>query len=86
MIAAKAHFDGKVIVPDEPVALPKNQPLVVHVEVVKKPKRKKKKGISALRWLAENAVEDDSLPTDLSYQHNHYLYGTPKKPEPDQKP
>jgi hypothetical protein len=36
--------------------------------------------------MAENAVQDDSLPTDLSYQLDHYLYGTPKKPEPDQQP
>jgi hypothetical protein len=27
-----AHFDGKVIVPDEPVDLPRNQKLIVHVE------------------------------------------------------
>jgi hypothetical protein len=40
---------------------------------------KKQKGQSVLDWLAENAVADDSLPTDFSYQHDHYLYGTPKK-------
>jgi hypothetical protein len=33
---------------------------------------------SALQWLAENAV-DDELPRDLSAQHDHYLYGTPKR-------
>jgi hypothetical protein len=33
---------------------------------------------SALQWLAENAV-DDELPSDLSTQHDHYLYGTPKR-------
>jgi hypothetical protein len=27
----KAHFDGKVIVPDEPVSLPVDQPLVIQV-------------------------------------------------------
>jgi len=27
-----AHFDGKVIVPDEPVDLPRNQKLIVHVQ------------------------------------------------------
>ena len=30
-----AHFDGKVIVPDEPVKLPVGQPLCVQVEVGK---------------------------------------------------
>ena len=24
----------------------------------------------------------DELPNDLSYQHDHYIYGTPKRPEP----
>ena len=33
---------------------------------------------SALQWLAENAVVDD-LPSDLSTEHDHYLYGTPKR-------
>jgi len=28
----KAHFDGKVLVPDEPVNLPEGKALVVHVE------------------------------------------------------
>ena len=48
----RAHFDGKVIVPDEPVDLPRDEPLVLHVEVVKKPKKKKQKWISSLQWLA----------------------------------
>ena len=34
MVAFKAHFDGKVIVPDEPVDLTPNQRLIVHVETV----------------------------------------------------
>ena len=32
MIAIKAHFDGRVIVPDEPVDLPAGQALIVRVE------------------------------------------------------
>ena len=28
----KAHYDGKTIVPDEPIELPINQPLTLHVE------------------------------------------------------
>lgn len=34
MIAIKGHFDGKVIVPDEPLNLPENQGLIVHLEPV----------------------------------------------------
>ena len=32
MTAFKAHFDGKSIIPDEPVQLPVNQPLRIHVD------------------------------------------------------
>jgi hypothetical protein len=32
MTAIKAHFDGKVLVPEEPVDLPLNRTLIVHVE------------------------------------------------------
>ena len=32
MTAIKAHFDGKTIVPDEPLDLPKDTPLYVFVE------------------------------------------------------
>jgi hypothetical protein len=32
-MSIKAHFDGKTIVPDEPVDLPVNQPLQVRVDL-----------------------------------------------------
>lgn len=32
MVAIRGHFDGKVIVPDEPVQLPQNEPLLVRVD------------------------------------------------------
>ena len=34
MVAIKGHFDGKVIVPDEPLHLQPNQRLIVHIETV----------------------------------------------------
>jgi hypothetical protein len=84
MIAIKAHFDGKVIVPDEPVELPKNKPLTVHIELPGADGQPKKK--SVLDWIVENRIADDDLPTDLAYQHDHYLYGTPKKPPRKKRP
>ena len=33
---------------------------------------------SLLSDLAEHAIED-TLPEDLAEQHDHYLYGTPKR-------
>jgi hypothetical protein len=32
MVAITGHFDGKVIVPDEPIDLPRGQRLLVHIE------------------------------------------------------
>ncbi len=77
MISIPAHFDGKVIVPDGPVDLPRNQALIVQVE----PVREAVDGVngSCLQWLAEHAMDSPDLPADLSHQHDHYLYGSPKK-------
>ena len=67
-----AHFDGKVLVPDEPVQLPVGQPLQVHVEVP---------ALSAARFadLLSFAADLPDAPTDLAAQHDHYLYGSPKR-------
>ena len=37
MVSLKAHFDGKVIVPDEPVDLVPNQKLRITIEAVEQP-------------------------------------------------
>ncbi len=79
MIVIHAHFDGKVIVPDEPVDLAIDRALVVRIESPAESARPADE--SALSWLAQNAVEDADAPNDLSHQHDHYLYGTPKKPQ-----
>ena len=33
-IVIRAHYDGKVIIPDEPVNLPANKPLNLHFDVI----------------------------------------------------
>lgn len=67
-----AHFDGQFIVPDEPVQLPVGRQLRVQVEVVES---------TPLRFaeLLRFASELPEAPPDLSAQHDHYLYGTPKR-------
>jgi len=78
MTMLTAHFDGKVLIPDEPVKLPLNCALRVQVEPVRptpptdKPLR---------RWveLAKRHPVTDG-PSDGAAQHDHYLYGLPKKP------
>jgi len=77
MIAISAHFDGKVIVPDEPVDLPRDQALLVRIEPL--PGTDSSPVESVLAWLGEHAADSAALPADLSHQHDHYVYGTPKK-------
>ena len=76
-MTVNAHFDGKVIVPDEPLDLRANQALRVQIEPLPDEAEE-----SALAWIVANAIESDALPTDLADQHDHYLYGRPKKEKP----
>lgn len=76
-MTVNAHYDGRVIIPDEPLDLPPNQALVVRIETVASTTENSE--ASALSWLAANAVENPTQPTDLADQHDHYLYGVPMK-------
>jgi hypothetical protein len=79
MITVTARFDGRVFVPAEPVDLPLGYELQISI-----PERSAKEGpASTLASLAEIATqfpENPDLPTDLAAQHDHYLYGMPKRP------
>ena len=48
------------------------------IKSLKKQVRKPGRRGFLLSELAECALDDD-LPTDLAEQHDHYLYGTPRK-------
>jgi hypothetical protein len=78
-MTVSAHFDGKVIVPDEPLDLPANQALILQIQPVGGEAAPAEE--SVLSWLAANAAESDALPTDLADRHDHYLYGCPSKAE-----
>ncbi len=85
MTVLKAHFDGKVLVPDEPVNLPKNCALEVRIEQMKpaKPSPKLEPGERPLMRLLkalEELPDNPDWPTDGAAQHDHYLYGLPKRP------
>ncbi len=71
MISFKGHWDGKVIVPDEPVELPGDQPLHVTVE---------EDGDTVWQRIARLGEDmPGDLPADLASQHDHYLHGRPKE-------
>jgi hypothetical protein len=61
-MAVNAHFDGKVVIPDEPLGLPPNQALITQIGSVGS---RETADEVALAWLAANAVESDPLPADL---------------------
>ncbi len=69
----RGHVKSGQIVLDEPVALPEGA--VVNVDVVENGRS------PATIWekLLELAGTVEGLPPDLAENHDHYLYGTPKK-------
>lgn len=85
MVAIRVHFDGKVLVPDEPLDLPPNQALIAHLDVAPlpqgydagAPEAADTPDESATDWMIRNAVP--ALPSDGARQHDHYLYGTSKR-------
>jgi hypothetical protein len=74
----KAHFDGKVLVPDEPVDLPVNCSLEVRVQLVTS-ESNPNKPLARLAELARELPSDVNAPRDGASQHDHYLYRTPKR-------
>jgi hypothetical protein len=85
-----AHFDGKVIVPDEPIDLPAGQRVYVLVYPAEPekpagpadgtpPATGTEPGSSKFAWLEDIVADLPDAPPDLSSQHDHYLYGTPKR-------
>jgi len=83
----RAHFDGKVIVPEEPVDLPVGQSLSVQIESREQSRSTARLDAPAenpfaalIDWVKKLPPAGDDVPTDLAAQHDHYLYGTPKRP------
>jgi hypothetical protein len=66
------HYDGRVIVPDQPLSLPIGEKLRLRVEATAD-------GSHPFADLAQFAADLPDSPGDLSSQHDHYLYGTPKR-------
>ncbi len=73
-VVIHAHFDGKTIVPDEPVDLPINEPL----EFEFKPREPKlsddeiEQRLEALRRLEATAVKGANIPLEALRRENMY--------------
>ena len=81
----RARFDGRTLVPEEPVELPTD--CVLEIAVTPLPSETNPTGKKYKSTLAELAdwvrtlPDNPDAPTDGAAQHDHYLYGTPKRPE-----
>ncbi len=80
MVAIKGYFDGKVFIPDGPVGpdLPRDRPLILHIEV---PAESAQGPAGGLWETLERHAGSVEAPADWSSEHDHYLYGTPKRPD-----
>jgi hypothetical protein len=79
-----AHFDGKAFVPDAPVDLPVGTTASISVEAQKPTHQggredRAENAESRFASLLQFSVDDPDAPTDLAHQHDHFLYGTPKR-------
>lgn len=70
-----AIFDGHVHTPEESIDLTPNERYLIRIEALPKQKPKRKKKI--LQRISARAK--DLGVSDLSAQHDHYLYGTEKR-------
>ena len=69
----RAHFDGKVIVPDEPVDLPVNQPFELQLSIpVRKDARPEGQWREALERLASRAIHGLNIPDEALSRENLY--------------
>ena len=80
MTTIRAHFDGKVFVPDEPVDLPVGEAVEVSVHQAPPTPETESLGDAILRFAKEQpTIDRGDLPTDGSINYKHYLYGHPKR-------
>jgi hypothetical protein len=81
----RARFDGRVFVPTEPVDVPKGAEFTLRIEPAA-PTETDERPLARLgealdRLSAERPPSPEGR-TDGAAQHDHYLYGTPKRQEP----
>jgi hypothetical protein len=73
MLTIKAHFDGRVFVPQQPVSLPAGSVVEIPLPATETTP------LPDLVKLLEQFPSDPNWPADAAAQHDHYLYGTPKR-------
>ena len=77
----RARFNGKVLIPEDPVDLPMDRVLEVRVSDALAQETTEPPLMRLVRAL-DGLPSDPNAPTDGAVQHDHYLYGTPKRANP----
>lgn len=77
MIVVKARFDGRVFIPKHPVDLPAGSETEITVRTGDE--KLPVSTLAALAQIAKDFPSNPDLPADLASEHDHYLYGTPKR-------
>ncbi len=78
MNTVKARFDGQVFVPEEPVDLPVGYVLEIPIIRPSANSGSERPLVELLNLLNQMSTNPD-WPSDGAAQHDHYLYGTPKR-------
>lgn len=78
MTVFRAQFDGQVLIPDGPVNLPTGCSLEVRVTPIES-NQGEDLPLQRLAVLLAQFPTNPEAPSDGSAQHDHYLYGTPKR-------
>jgi len=76
----RARFDGRVLIPEDPVDLPTEW--VIELQARPLTGVKPKTGLQRLAEIAAKYPPGPESPQDGAAQHDHYLYGTPKREDP----
>lgn len=76
-ITIEAVYENGVLKPSQP--LPFKEHEKVNITVEPKQPTLTERIVARARALPPEVL--DALPDDLAAQHDHYLYGTPKRPE-----
>jgi hypothetical protein len=81
-MTVKVRFDGHVFVPDRPVDLPVGFEVEIPIAPQQQPTSPPKAPLMRLVELLDQFPSDPDWPEDAAAQHDHYLYGAPKRDAP----
>jgi hypothetical protein len=79
MNTLKARFDGHVLVPQSPLNLPAGCEVEISL-TPPTPPGAPERPLTALAEIAYLFPDNPDYPQDAAAQHDHYLYGLPKRP------